>query len=105
MFIVSTYNNMKGVCAEENGQIIVYNNQDKLYLEKGDYIIFDIFFKFKTIISKEFFKNNFKICGRAEISLNKEDGTKIKRIVGLLCLTDKKEEELNDNRRVTKQIN
>lgn len=85
-YIAATYIGLKKFnVTEENGYLVICANDEKRYVKKGDYIILDMMFNFKAIVSKSFFKENFKIQGRAYIKYECENETPIKSFAGLLC--------------------
>lgn len=85
-YIAATYIGLKKFnVIEENGYLVICDNDEKRYVKKGDYVILDMMFNFQAIVSKSFFKENFKIQGRAYIKYECSNGKPIKSFAGLLC--------------------
>lgn len=88
-YIVSTINNIKKTRMVVNNYDDVLElefSENKILLCKNQYLVSSAFFsKFQAVVSKEFFKENFEIIGRAELEVILNNGKRKKSIIGVLC--------------------
>lgn len=97
-YIISTINNIKNLnlLKKEKNNLFIECDGKKYFLHKDEYIVMSGLspnIKIMAIISKEFFKDNFKIIGRSYLTLFTKNIKEEQKLIGVLCEI---KEEIND---------